>query len=72
VTSNPLPLDLSPGMTGTVTVTVTILEGDVVGLTDRTVVTATSTVNARLFANVIDTTTVSLMPIYLPLVLRGF
>ena len=72
VTSEPSPLSLLPTETGVVTVTITIPEAGVAGLTDRTIVTATSTVNARLFAYVTDTTTVSLSRIYLPLVLRGF
>ena len=72
VTSDPVPLDLSPGASGTVTVTITIPEGGVEGLTDRTVVTATSSVNTRLFASVVDKTSVPVWRIYLPLVLRGF
>ena len=72
VTSNPLPLNLSPGATGTVTVTITVPEGGVAGLADRTVVTATSTANAILFAAVSDTTLVPYPPVYLPLVMRNF
>ena len=51
VISEPSPLDLLPGATGVVTVTITIPEGNVLGLTDRTVVTATSTANSRLVHN---------------------
>jgi hypothetical protein len=72
VVSEPSPLSLLPTETGVVTVTITIPEAGVVGLTDRTVVTATSTANAILFATVVDTTTVPQLRIYLPLVLRGF
>ena len=71
VTSKPLPLSLSPGATGTVTVTITIPESGVDGLIDRTVVTATSTLNSSLSATVFDTTMVPQSRIYLPLVLRG-
>jgi hypothetical protein len=72
VTAKPVPLDLLPGATGTVTVTITIPGAGVAGLADRTVVTATSTVNAILFATVVDDTTVPLFRLYLPLILRGF
>jgi hypothetical protein len=72
VTSHPLPLSLSPGATGTVTVTITIPEGGVEGLTDRTVVTATSSVNTLLFASVVDKTSVPAWRLYLPLIIRGF
>ena len=68
----PSPLDLLPGATGVVTVTITIPEGDVTGLTDRTVVTATSTANSILLATVVDTTMVPRTRIYLPLIMRGF
>ena len=72
VISKPSPLDLPPSATGTVTVTITIPEGDVMGFTDRTVVTATSTLSPALSAIVVDTTMVPRSRIYLPLVLRGF
>ena len=72
VESEPSPLDLAPGATGTVTVTITIPEGGVEGLTDRTVVTATSSANAALFATVFDRTMVPQSRIYLPIILRGF
>jgi hypothetical protein len=55
-----------------VTVTITIPEGGVEGLTDRTVVTATSSANAALFATVFDRTMVPQSRIYLPIILRGF
>jgi hypothetical protein len=72
VTSEPSPLDLLPGETGVVTVTITIPEGNVLGLTDRTVVTATSIANSALFATVADITQVPTLWIYLPLVMRGY
>ena len=66
------PPILQPGATGIVTVTITIPEGNVLGLTDRTVVTATSTANSAFFATVVDTTHVPLVRIYLPLIMRGY
>jgi len=72
VTWEPSSLTLSPGETAVVTVTVNIPEGNVLGLTDRAVVTATSTVNSALFAAVVDMTQVPTRRIYLPLIMRGY
>ncbi len=71
VTSEPSPLELLPGESGVVTVTITIPAGVGAGLVDSTVVTSTSTVNAALFATVTDRTWVFGARIYLPVILRG-
>ena len=72
VVSEPSPLSLLPAETGVVTVTITIPAGVGVGFADRTVVTATSSVNPALFASVRDLTLVPYTRIYLPLIMRGF
>ena len=72
VSTEPLSLVLQSGATGIVTVTITIPEAGVTGFTDRTVVTATSTLSSSLSATVVDTTMVPRSRTYLPLVLRGF
>jgi hypothetical protein len=72
VVSEPSPLILQPAESGVVTVTITIPGGDVTGLIDRTVVTATSTANAALFATVLDRTLVPRAHIYLPLIMRSY
>jgi hypothetical protein len=65
------PVSLGPGQGALVSVEVTVPEGDaVMGLRDRTIVTATSTISSTLSESVIDTTLVYRARVYLPLVLQ--
>jgi hypothetical protein len=66
-----LPVSLDPGQTAHITVTVTIPNSeDVRGLIDRTVVTATSTIDGTLVEQVIDRTLVPRGRAYLPLIMH--
>jgi hypothetical protein len=66
-----LPVSLDPGQTSHITVTVTIPNSEEIrGLTERTVVTATSTIDGTLVEQVIDRTLVPRGRAYLPLIMH--
>ncbi len=71
VDTPPLPLSLSPGQTAHITVTVTIPNSEEVrGLIERTVVTATSTIDGTLVDQVLDRTMVPRARLYLPIIMH--
>jgi hypothetical protein len=64
-------VSLDPGQTSHITVTVTIPNSEEIrGLTERTVVTATSTIDGTLVEQVIDRTLVPRGRAYLPLIMH--
>ena len=66
------PLTLGPGQGAPITVSVAIPAGAGNGITDLSVLTATSGVDTGVFKTAVDTTTAHLEMIYLPIILKNY